>query len=77
AEAAERLAQAREHRAGAAARAEAQEARRIEMGRVSGERFECPPVLLPERVGFGTDEVRGPADESARHERLTLERERL
>ena len=75
--AAERLAQAREHRAGATARAEAQEARRIEMGRVSGERFECPPVLLPERVGFAADEVRGPSDESARHERLSLERERL
>jgi len=77
AQAAERLAEAREHRAGAAARAEAQEARRVELGRVSGERFECPPVLLPERVGFRADEVRGPADESARHERLTLERERL
>ncbi|MBX9858665.1 MAG: chromosome segregation protein, partial [Sphingomonas sp.] len=77
AQTAERLAEAREHRAGAAARAEAQEARRIEMGRVSGERFECPPVLLPERVGFSPDEVRGPSDESARHERLSLERERL
>ncbi|WP_066649977.1 MULTISPECIES: chromosome segregation protein SMC [Sphingomonas] len=77
AQAAERLAEAREHRAGAAARAEAQEARRVELGRVSGERFECPPVLLPERVGFRPDEVRGPSDESARHERLTLERERL
>ncbi|MBA4047907.1 MAG: chromosome segregation protein, partial [Sphingomonas sp.] len=77
AQAAERLAQAREHRAGATARAEAQEARRIEMGRVAGERFECPPVLLPERVGFAADEVRGPSDESARHERLSVERERL
>ena len=47
------------------------------MGRVAGERFECPPVLLPERVGFAADEVRGPSDESARHERLSVERERL
>ncbi|OYY91679.1 MAG: chromosome segregation protein [Sphingomonas sp. 28-66-16] len=75
--AAEALSQAREARAGAAARAENQELRRIEMGRVSGERFECPPPLLPERAGFREDEIRTPADEATRHERLTLERERI
>jgi chromosome segregation protein len=77
AQAGEALAQAREGRAGAAARAEAADARRIEMGRVSGERFECPPPLLPERAGFAEAEVRAPADESARHDRLNLDRERL
>jgi len=74
---AEALSQARETRAGAAARLESQELRRVEMGRVSGERFECPPVLLPERIGFDATEVRGPADESARHERLSAERDRI
>ena len=77
AQAGEALAQAREARAGAAARAEAADARRIEMGRVSGERFECPPPLLPERLGFTPEEVRAPAEESARHDRLNLDRERL
>ncbi|HEU4820837.1 MAG TPA: AAA family ATPase, partial [Qipengyuania sp.] len=45
----ETLASARETRAGLAARAENEDARRIEMGRVSGERFQCPPPLLPQR----------------------------
>ena len=76
-QAAEALSQARETRAGAAARAENQELRRVEMGRLSGERFECPPPVLPERVGFRADEIRTPADESARHERLSIERERI
>ncbi|MES2057730.1 MAG: chromosome segregation protein SMC [Pseudomonadota bacterium] len=73
----EALSEAREVRAGAAARAENQELRRIEMGRLSGERFECPAPVLPERVGFTVDTVRSPADESSAHERLTLERERI
>ena len=75
--AAEALAAARETRAGAQARAENQELRRIEMGRVSGERFECPAALLPERVGFASADVGLTGDESARLERLTLDRERL
>jgi chromosome segregation protein len=75
--AAEQLAEARELRAGAAARAENQEARRIEMGRLSGERFECPPPLLPERAGFDSGDVQTPGDESTRHERLLAERERI
>ncbi len=73
----ETLAAAREARAGAQARAENQELRRIEMGRVSGERFECPAALLPERVPFVVADVGATSDESARLERLTLERERL
>ncbi|MBL7373099.1 chromosome segregation protein SMC, partial [Escherichia coli] len=71
------LAQAREERAGAAARAENQEARRIEMGRISGERFECPPPLLPGKAGFDEATVRTPEEESAAHERLNAERERI
>ncbi|MDG5488632.1 AAA family ATPase [Sphingomonas sp. BGYR3] len=75
--AAEALAEAREARAGAAARAENQDLRRVEMGRLSGERFECPPPLLPERAGFDGAAVRDPASESAAHERLMLDRERI
>ena len=74
---AEALASVREARAGAIARAENQELRRIEMGRVSGERFECPPPLLPDRVGFAEEEVGEPGAESGRHERLMADRERL
>ena len=75
--AAEALADAREARAGAAARAENEEQRRIEMGRVSGERFECPPPVLPERVGFESATVRSPAEESLAHDRLVVDRERI
>jgi chromosome segregation protein len=77
AELVEALATAREARAGAVARAENQELRRIEMGRVSGERFECSPPMLPEKVGFESAAVGDAADESARHDRLALDRERL
>jgi chromosome segregation protein len=73
----EALSQAREERAGATARHENQEMRRIEMGRLSGERFECPPPLLPERAGFQEDTVRAPQDESSNHDRLIAERERI
>ncbi len=75
--ASESLSQAREERAGAVARAENQDMRRVEMNRLSGERFECPPPLLPERAGFRDDTVRGPAEESAGHDRLIAERERI
>jgi chromosome segregation protein len=77
AQAAEALAQARETRAGAIARAEAADLRRVEMGRVSGERFECPPPVLPEKIGFDLAAVRDPSQESAAHDRLNLDRERL
>jgi chromosome segregation protein len=73
----ETLAQAREARAGAAARAEGQELRRVELGRVSGERFECPAPVLPEKVGFASTEVRSPQDEAAAHDKLTRDRERI
>jgi len=73
----ETLAQARETRAGAQARAQSEEQHRAEMGRICGERFQCPPVLLTERLGFTAADV-GPApQESATLERQTAERERL
>ncbi|TGX38812.1 chromosome segregation protein, partial [Sphingomonas naasensis] len=73
----EALAEARETRAGASARAENQEMRRIEMGRLSGERFECPPPLLPQKAGFQDGDVRSPQEESAAHEKLNIDRERI
>ena len=73
----EALSAAREERAGAVARAENQELRRVEMGRVSGERFECPPPVLPEKLGFDATDVGPTQPESARLESLTLDRERL
>jgi chromosome segregation protein len=73
----ERVAAARETRAGAVARSENAELRRIEMGRLSGERFECPPPLLPQKVGFESDDVDDASAESAAHDRLIGERERL
>jgi chromosome segregation protein len=73
----ETLASAREARAGAAARAENEEQRRAEMSRVSGERFQCPPPLLPGRFGFETADVAAAGDESAAMDRLVAERERL
>src|SRR3546814_3207864 len=47
------------------------------MGRLSGERFECPPPLLPQKAGFESDSVGDAAAESASHDRLIAERERL
>lgn len=75
--AAEVLAQAREVRAGAVARAENQESRRVEMGRLSGERFECPAPVLPQKLGFESDLVESPEKESVRLDRLVAERERI
>jgi chromosome segregation protein len=75
--AAEALASAREQRAGSEARAENQELRRVEMGRVSGERFECPPPVLPEKLGFDENELGDAPAESARLDRLQLDRERI
>jgi len=76
-EANEALASAREGRATLAARAESQEARRVEMARISGERFQCPPPLLPERFAFAEDEVAPASEESAELDRLAASRERI
>jgi chromosome segregation protein len=77
AQAGEALALAREARAGAAARLENQEQRRIEMGRIAGERFECPAPVLPEKIGFAVADVGDAGAEGERLERLTADRERL
>jgi len=77
AEANEALAAAREKRAGATARAENQESRRIEMARISGEKFQCPPPLLPEKVGFDEAGIVEVAVESSRLDRQVQERERI
>jgi chromosome segregation protein len=73
----EALATARESRAGLAARAENEEARRSEMARISGERFQCPPPLLAERFAFDPDEVKNSGLEGEEHERLIASRERI
>ncbi|MBS7670558.1 chromosome segregation protein SMC [Croceicoccus gelatinilyticus] len=73
----EALASAREIRAGAAARAENEEARRSEMARQSGDRFQCPPPLLPERLQFESATVRGAEAEGEDADRLIAQRERL
>ncbi len=75
--AAEALSTARETRAGAEARAENQELRRVEMGRVSGERFECPPPVLPQKLEFDETAMDDAATESSRLDRLQTERERI
>lgn len=77
ADVAEALATAREARAGAVARHENQEGRRVEMARIAGERFECPPPLLPDRLGFDEAALESAGQESARLERLTADRERI
>jgi chromosome segregation protein len=73
----ETLAAAREARAGAQARAEHQESRRAELSHLSGERFDCPAATLAERIGFDRGSLAPAADESARHDRLVADRERL
>ncbi len=77
AEQAEALATARESRAGLAAKAENEEERRSEMGRISGERFQCPPPLLAEKFEFDPEKIAGSADESTEMDRLTASRERI
>jgi chromosome segregation protein len=73
----ETLAQAREGRASLAARAENEEARRTELARISGERFQCPPPLLGDRFGFGEGDIHAASSESEELERLTASRERI
>lgn len=73
----EALALARETRAGAVARAENEDSRRQEMAAISGERFQCPPPLLPERFEFASAEIGGAGEESAAMDRLVAERERI
>jgi chromosome segregation protein len=74
---AEALALAREERAGSTARAEHQDQRRIELAQGCGERFQCPPPVLPERFAFDPEAIDSAETEAAEHERLTQARERL
>jgi len=76
-QAGEALSLAREARAGAAARAEAAVTHRTETNRQCGERFECPPPVLPEKIGFDSSEMRSAQDEQAEFEKFTTERERI
>ncbi|QZH75302.1 MAG: chromosome segregation protein SMC [Erythrobacter sp.] len=73
----EALATIREARATLAARAENEEQRREEMARISGERFQCPPVLLPSRFEFDAEGVRNAGLESEAMDALTASRERI
>ncbi len=77
ADAGEAFAAAREHRAGAVARADAQVARRMEYAAICGEKFECPPPLLPEKLGFDSEKLGDPELERENLDRLTAERERI
>jgi chromosome segregation protein len=70
------VSEARELRATARAEAEHQDAARLELERLCGERFQCPPPLLPGRFGFGVE--RGdPGSLAALLDALTAERDRL
>ena len=73
----EELAKARENRAGLAERAENQNTRRVEMSRISGERFQCPPPHLPEKFDFAEDDIASAEAESDEMDRLTASRERI
>lgn len=73
----ETLSKAREARAGATVRAQNEDGRRVEMTRLSGERFQSPPPLLPGRFGFTEQDVGTVPTESAEMERLSGERERI
>jgi chromosome segregation protein len=72
----EAVAAAREARATARAEAEHQDGARREVERLSGERFQCPPPVLPGRFGFAP--VAGdPMVLAEAFEALVAERERL
>ncbi len=72
----EAVSAAREARATARAEAEHQDAARLDVERLSGERFQCPPPVLPGRFGF-THQAADPAALAERHDALVEERERL
>lgn len=73
----EASATAREDLAGATARAQNEDQRRAEMNRMAGERFQCPPPVLPERFAFDHRAIDNAGAESQTMDRLTAERERL
>ncbi|GAA3261497.1 chromosome segregation protein SMC [Sphingomonas yabuuchiae] len=71
------LLSAARRRAGALARVENHELRRVELGRVSGERFACPAPVLPEKLAFDSASVGSPQAEAAAHDKLSADRERI
>ncbi|RJY08034.1 chromosome segregation protein SMC [Aurantiacibacter aquimixticola] len=73
----EALSATREQRATLSARAENEEQRREEMARISGERFQAPPSMLPGRFDFDEDAVKNSGLESEEMDRLTASRERI
>jgi chromosome segregation protein len=73
----EGLTRAREHRASLAARAEHATQRRLEVNGQCGERFQCPPPLLPERFGFAPEDSGHAHQEQEALDRLLSERERM
>ncbi|APE28241.1 chromosome segregation protein SMC [Aurantiacibacter gangjinensis] len=73
----EALSAAREARATLATRAENEEQRREEMARLSGERFQSPPPLLPDKFDFAEDAVQAAPTEQEEMDRLTASRERI
>ena len=77
AEADEALSGARERRAGAAARVENQDSRRMEMVRIASERFECKPQDLPQAHDFEPSDERSTAEASSELEKLQAARERI
>ncbi len=77
AQANEALTRAREARATAAARAEHAVQRRQETTAQSGERFQCPPPVLPERFGFDSGDVASAGEEQDALDRMVAERERM
>ncbi|RKF21014.1 chromosome segregation protein [Altericroceibacterium spongiae] len=77
AEANEALSSAREARAGAVARAENEEARREELARESGERFQCPPPILCRQFTFAPEDIAATGTESEALDKLVASRERI
>ena len=73
----ETLSAAREERAGASARADSQDLRRVEMVRIASERFACPPQDLPQAHDFEPSEDLAAADASAQLDKLQAARERI
>ncbi|WP_022671792.1 chromosome segregation protein SMC [Novosphingopyxis baekryungensis] len=73
----ETLSAAREERAGASARADSQDLRRMEMVRIASERFACPPQDLPQAHDFEPSEDLATPDASAQLDKLQAARERI
>ncbi|MEL1250810.1 AAA family ATPase [Aurantiacibacter gilvus] len=73
----EALSTAREARATLATRAENEEQRREEMARMSGERFQSPPPLLPQKFEFAEEAVKDSQAENEEMDRLVASRERI